>query len=146
MWLVLIDGCSSQVQDLQHEQLVDRPQRYVGLSHLWRYLIVYSITALKRVMDSDGMDLEIIINPKVTNDGESVIQVSFASYVFSLSHAGQRFFILNCSSRQQPGRLSSTSRMLTESTSPVHVSFQWRAVQIYCSSRAISTPSSMVSS
>lgn len=32
-------------------------------------------TALKRVMDREGMELEIIINPKVTEDGTSVIQV-----------------------------------------------------------------------
>ena len=32
-------------------------------------------TALKRVMDSEGMDLEIIINPKAMGDGQAVIQV-----------------------------------------------------------------------
>jgi len=32
-------------------------------------------TALKRVMDTEGMDLEIIINPKAMSDGQAVIQV-----------------------------------------------------------------------
>jgi UTP--glucose-1-phosphate uridylyltransferase len=31
--------------------------------------------ALKRVMDNEGMELEIIINPKVTDDGTQIIQV-----------------------------------------------------------------------
>ena len=31
--------------------------------------------ALKRVMENEGMDLEIIVNPKVTDDGQAVIQV-----------------------------------------------------------------------
>lgn len=36
-------------------------------------------TALKRVMDTEGMDLEIIINPKAMNDGQAVIQVPVLS-------------------------------------------------------------------
>ena len=36
-------------------------------------------TALKRVMDSEGMDLEIIINPKAMGDGQAVIQVPILS-------------------------------------------------------------------
>ena len=35
--------------------------------------------ALKRVMDSEGMDLEIIINPKAMGDGQAVIQVPILS-------------------------------------------------------------------
>ena len=33
------------------------------------------VAALKRVMENEGMDLEIIVNPKVTDDGQAVIQV-----------------------------------------------------------------------
>jgi hypothetical protein len=32
--------------------------------------------ALKRIMDKGGMELDIIVNPKVTEEGQSVIQVS----------------------------------------------------------------------
>jgi hypothetical protein len=34
--------------------------------------------ALKRVMDKGGMELEIILNPKVTERGDAVIQVTQA--------------------------------------------------------------------
>jgi hypothetical protein len=35
--------------------------------------------ALKRVMDNEGMDLEIIINPKAMGDGQAIIQVQILS-------------------------------------------------------------------
>ena len=38
-------------------------------------MILYTVLALKRVMDNEGMDLDIIINPKTTDDGQAVIQV-----------------------------------------------------------------------
>lgn len=31
--------------------------------------------ALKRIMDGGGMDLDIIVNPKMTDNGQAVIQV-----------------------------------------------------------------------
>lgn len=31
--------------------------------------------ALKRIMEIEGMELEIIINPKVNDDGHEVVQV-----------------------------------------------------------------------
>jgi len=31
--------------------------------------------ALKRIMETEGMELEIIINPKVNDDGHDVVQV-----------------------------------------------------------------------
>ncbi len=36
---------------------------------------IFVFSALKRIMDKDGMELEIIVNPKVTDDGHAVIQV-----------------------------------------------------------------------
>jgi UTP--glucose-1-phosphate uridylyltransferase len=33
------------------------------------------IAALKRIMETEGMELEIIINPKTTDDGQAVVQV-----------------------------------------------------------------------
>ena len=36
------------------------------------------LKAVKRVMESDGLDLEIIVNNKVTDSGESVIQLETA--------------------------------------------------------------------
>jgi hypothetical protein len=35
-------------------------------------------------MDNGGMDLEIIVNPKVTDDGRSVIQVGSFYYCTSI--------------------------------------------------------------
>ena len=37
--------------------------------------LIATFTALKRVMETEGMELEIIINPKTTDDGQSIIQV-----------------------------------------------------------------------
>lgn len=31
--------------------------------------------ALKRIMEGEGMELEIIVNPKTTDDGQAVLQV-----------------------------------------------------------------------
>lgn len=44
------------------------------LSGMMPSSIIYS-QALKKVMTDGGMDLDIIVNPKVTDDGHSVIQV-----------------------------------------------------------------------
>ena len=38
-----------------------------------------NLHALKRVLETDNMDLEIIINPKVTDDGQPVIQLETAA-------------------------------------------------------------------
>jgi UTP--glucose-1-phosphate uridylyltransferase len=38
-----------------------------------------NLRALKRVMETEGMDLEIIINPKQTDDGQAVIQLETAA-------------------------------------------------------------------
>lgn len=37
-----------------------------------------NLRAIKRVMDNDGMDLEIIVNNKVSDEGEAVIQLETA--------------------------------------------------------------------
>ena len=33
------------------------------------------VSALKRIMETEGLELEIIINPKTNDDGQAVIQV-----------------------------------------------------------------------
>ncbi|THH19941.1 hypothetical protein EW146_g1313 [Bondarzewia mesenterica] len=38
-----------------------------------------NLKALKRIMDNEGMELEIIINPKQTDDGQAVIQLETAA-------------------------------------------------------------------
>ncbi|KAI9442204.1 UTP-glucose-1-phosphate uridylyltransferase [Lactarius indigo] len=38
-----------------------------------------NLKALKRIMENEGMDLEIIINPKTTDDGQAVIQLETAA-------------------------------------------------------------------
>lgn len=40
-----------------------------------RYPFIHFQLALKRIMDNGDMELDIIANPKVTQNGESVIQV-----------------------------------------------------------------------
>ena len=42
---------------------------------LMQMRLIATFTALKRVMETEGMELEIIINPKTTDDGQSIIQV-----------------------------------------------------------------------
>ena len=37
------------------------------------------LIAIKRVMENEGMELEIIINPKVNDDGQPVIQLETAA-------------------------------------------------------------------
>jgi UTP--glucose-1-phosphate uridylyltransferase len=41
--------------------------------------IINSVSALKRIMETEGMELEIIINPKTNEDGQSVIQLETAA-------------------------------------------------------------------
>ncbi|KAI5123639.1 hypothetical protein M0805_001672 [Coniferiporia weirii] len=38
-----------------------------------------NLKALKRIMENEGMDLEIIVNPKTTDDGQAVIQLETAA-------------------------------------------------------------------
>jgi hypothetical protein len=70
---------SPKIQDLQYEQSLDRPQRYIVLCNTSSRLAILIYAALKRIMDSGGMELDIIVNPKVTEDGQSVIQVRSCS-------------------------------------------------------------------
>lgn len=72
-----------QVQDLQHEQLVDQPQGFASDSFFSCAIALTVVTdiALKRIMESDGMELEIIVNPKVTDDGQQVIQVIHTAFI-----------------------------------------------------------------
>lgn len=37
------------------------------------------LPALKRIMESEGLELEIIINPKTTDDGHAVVQLETAA-------------------------------------------------------------------
>ena len=38
-------------------------------------VVIDCVAALKRIMVSEGMELEIIINPKINDDGQAVVQV-----------------------------------------------------------------------
>ncbi|KAJ7346762.1 UTP-glucose-1-phosphate uridylyltransferase [Mycena albidolilacea] len=51
-----------------------RKFKIFNTNNLW-----INLKALKRVMDKGGMDLDIIINPKVTEKGEAVIQLETAA-------------------------------------------------------------------
>ncbi len=47
-----------------------RKFKIFNTNNLW-----INLKALKRVMEIEGMELEIIINPKTTDDGQAVVQV-----------------------------------------------------------------------
>lgn len=47
-----------------------RKFKIFNTNNLW-----INLKALKRVMEVEGMELEIIINPKTTDDGQAVVQV-----------------------------------------------------------------------
>ena len=49
--------------------------------------------ALKQKMDNGGMELDIIVNPKVTEDGHSVIQVCFRFFRGMYSRPLMPFFL-----------------------------------------------------
>ncbi|KAI0051814.1 UTP-glucose-1-phosphate uridylyltransferase [Auriscalpium vulgare] len=51
-----------------------RKFKIFNTNNLW-----INLKALKRVMENDAMELEIIINPKQTDDGQSVIQLETAA-------------------------------------------------------------------
>lgn len=51
-----------------------RKFKIFNTNNLW-----INLKALKRVMDTEGMDLDIIVNPKTTDDGQAVIQVCVGS-------------------------------------------------------------------
>ncbi|KAF9485925.1 UTP-glucose-1-phosphate uridylyltransferase [Pholiota conissans] len=51
-----------------------RKFKIFNTNNLW-----INLKALKRLMDNDGLELEIIINPKTTEDGHAVIQLETAA-------------------------------------------------------------------
>ncbi|KAJ7287773.1 UTP-glucose-1-phosphate uridylyltransferase [Mycena rebaudengoi] len=51
-----------------------RKFKIFNTNNLW-----INLRALKRVMDNEGMELEIIINPKVMDDGQAVVQLETAA-------------------------------------------------------------------
>jgi UDP-N-acetylglucosamine pyrophosphorylase len=65
-----------------------------------------NLKALKRVIETEGMDLEIIINPKTTDDGQAVIQVCLNYIRKDPSSHGHH------SSKLPPEQRSNTSRTL----------------------------------
>jgi len=51
-----------------------RKFKIFNTNNLW-----LNLPALKRIMDSEAMELEIIINPKTTDDGHAVVQLETAA-------------------------------------------------------------------
>ncbi|KAG5652400.1 hypothetical protein H0H81_005157, partial [Sphagnurus paluster] len=51
-----------------------RKFKIFNTNNLW-----INLKALKRVMETEGMELEIIINPKTTDDGQAVVQLETAA-------------------------------------------------------------------
>ncbi|KAJ7901973.1 UTP-glucose-1-phosphate uridylyltransferase [Mycena olivaceomarginata] len=68
-----------------------RKFKIFNTNNLW-----INLKALKRVMDKGGMDLDIIINPKVTEKGEAVIQLETAAGA-AIRHFKNAYGINNCS-------------------------------------------------
>jgi hypothetical protein len=77
-----------------------------------------AILALKRVLETEELELEIIINPKTTDDGFPIIQVRNTHsihWVYPRKYCG--------SSKLPLVQLSSTSGMRMASTFRVHASY-----------------------
>ncbi|KAK7045791.1 UTP-glucose-1-phosphate uridylyltransferase [Paramarasmius palmivorus] len=51
-----------------------RKFKIFNTNNLW-----INLKALKRIMETEGMELEIIVNPKVTDDGQAVVQLETAA-------------------------------------------------------------------
>ena len=51
-----------------------RKFKIFNTNNLW-----INLKALKRIMDTEGLELEIIINPKTTDEGHAVIQLETAA-------------------------------------------------------------------
>jgi hypothetical protein len=76
------------------------------------------ILALKRVLETEELELEIIINPKTTDDGFPIIQVRNTHsihWVYPLKYNG--------SSKLPPAQPSSTLGMRMASTFRAHASY-----------------------
>lgn len=86
------------------------------------------LLALKRVVEKEALELEIIANNKTLEDGRSVLQV------FSLSIYQILASLLKVNSlRRQQDLPSGTSRMHTESTFIVHGFYLSRIAPTFCS-------------
>ena len=70
---------------------------------------------MKRVMETEGMDLEIIINPKATGDGQAVIQVPISS-----SHRFDTLLTPVCSWRRPLEQQLNTSKVPPSARPPEH--------------------------
>lgn len=79
-------------------------------------ILTTRLPALKRVMTGGGMELDIIANPKITDDGQAVIQVN------CLIENQSTQFLIAGSLRPQRAQLSNTSTTPMASTFPVRVS------------------------
>lgn len=91
-------------------------------------------------MGKSSMDLDIIVTPKDTSDGQSVIQVSLA--LFRLSNGVAHSYAGSLKLLQE--LLSNISRMHRQSKFLEAVSYLSRIVQISCSLKARSTIFRMV--
>lgn len=47
----------------------------MSISDAVPWVVIDCVAALKRIMVTEGMELEIIINPKTNDDGQAVVQV-----------------------------------------------------------------------
>jgi len=59
--------------DVESFQNIEK-HKFFNTNNIW-----INLRALKRVMESEGLDLEIIINPKSMDDGQAVIQLETAA-------------------------------------------------------------------
>ena len=95
-------------------------------------------------MENEGMDLEIIVNPKVNDDGQAVVQVINVTKAPNCRY-GNLCSLMFHSLKPPLGLQSSTSKAHMASTCRGHGSYQWNLVLISCSSRVTSTRCNTVS-
>lgn len=56
---------------------MDQSERYVISCGLrCNHVCPYRLSALKHIMNNEGMELDIIVNTKVTEEGHAVLQVA----------------------------------------------------------------------
>ena len=67
-----------EVAQVPNEHIEDfksvRKFKIFNTNNLW-----INLKALKRIMSTEGMELDIIVNPKVADDGQAVLQLETAS-------------------------------------------------------------------
>jgi hypothetical protein len=101
-----------------------RKFKIFNTNNLW-----VNLKALKRVIENEGMDLDIIVNPKSLDDGTAVIQVRIDRFPQMQMITTNGLYSL----RQQLERPSNISRRLMALMCREAVSYPSKAALTFCS-------------